>query len=119
AQLAERFPEVAIVLDHMGHPAVQDGVRSPAFQQLLDLARFPRVFVKVSGFYYCSRQPYPYADCVEPVRALVDRFGASRLMWGSDFPHVLLKAGYQRTLRVIERACPFLSTAERSSVMGE
>src|SRR5205807_9370027 len=46
AQLAERFPEVAVVLDHMGHPTVQDGVGSEAFQLLLSLAHFPRVFVK-------------------------------------------------------------------------
>jgi L-fuconolactonase len=119
AAVAERFPGVPVVLDHMGHAAVQEGVRSEAFQLLLSLARFPRVYIKLSGFYYLSRQPYPYGDCAEPVRALVDRFGPGRLMWGSDFPHVLLKAGYQRTLQVIERCCPFLGAAELKSIMGE
>jgi predicted TIM-barrel fold metal-dependent hydrolase len=118
-RLVQRFPEVAVVLDHMGHAAVQDGASSDAFRSLLHLAQFPQVFVKLSGFYYFSRQAYPYADCAEAVRSLVDGFGANRLLWGSDFPHVLLKVGYQRTLRVLQRACPFLSSAERELIMGE
>src|SRR5262245_25505718 len=118
-RLIRQFPEVAVVLDHLGHAAVEGGVAADAFRSLLGLAQFPRVFIKLSGFYYFSRQAYPFADCAGAVRALVDHFGASRLLWGSDFPHVLLKVGYQRTLRGLERACPFLSSADRQQIMGE
>jgi predicted TIM-barrel fold metal-dependent hydrolase len=100
AALAERFPNVTIVIDHMGQPDPQSGVASPAFQSLLALARFPQVYVKTSGYYYFSRQPYPYLDCHDLFRAVYERFGPARLIWGSDFPHVLLKSVYGRTLKL-------------------
>jgi predicted TIM-barrel fold metal-dependent hydrolase len=116
--LAERFPDVAVVIDHMANPAVADGVGVAAFQVLLGLARFPRVFVKVSGFYYISGQPYPYAECRDLLRALYDHFGPGRLIWGSDFPHVLLKSGYQRALLLPRRMDPSLSEADLALIMG-
>ncbi len=119
ASLAERFPEVAMVIDHMGQPNIGEGVGSPSFQALLDLSRYPQVFVKVSGYYYYSQQKYPYADCWDLFRALYARFGPRRLLWGSDFPHVLLHAGYRRTLLLQQRAYSFLTQEELGRIMGE
>ena len=68
-QLAERFGEVPILIDHMGHPAVDEGIGGRGFQDLLRLARHPSIFIKVSGFYHFSRQRFPYADCRELIRA--------------------------------------------------
>ena len=119
ASLAERFPEVAMVIDHMGQPDSGQGVNSPGFQALLALSRFPRVYIKVSGYYYHSRQNYPYADCWDLFRALYDRFSPLRLIWGSDFPHVLLHAGYRRTLLLQQRAYSFLTREELGRIMGE
>jgi L-fuconolactonase len=51
-------------------------------------------------------------------RGLYDAFGAGRLIWGSDFPHVLLTTGYRRSLLMQERVYTFLSEAERAQIMG-
>jgi predicted TIM-barrel fold metal-dependent hydrolase len=118
AALAERFPEVAVVIDHMAFPNVAAGIGSSALQPLLGLARYPRVFVKVSGFSYFSGQPYPYVNCRDLFRALYDHFGPTRLIWGSDFPHVLLKSGYQRALLLPRRMNPWLSEADLDLIMG-
>jgi predicted TIM-barrel fold metal-dependent hydrolase len=118
ATLAAHFPEVAIVVDHMAHPPSRLGVDSQAFRDLLALARHPRVFIKVSGHYHFSDQPYPYPECWPLFRALYDEFGPSRLIWGSDFPHVLLRGGYRRTLLLQERACSFLKRDELALIMG-
>jgi predicted TIM-barrel fold metal-dependent hydrolase len=98
AALADRFRGVSIVVDHMGHPDVGGGPLSPSFAQLLALARHPNVLLKVSGFYHFSAQPFPYADCWEMIRALYDQFGPGRLIWGSDFPHVVPSCGYERAM---------------------
>ena len=118
ATLAAHLPEVAIVVDHMAHPPARFGISSRAFRNLLTLARYPRVFIKVSGYYYFSEQPYPYRDCWPLFRALYDEFGPSRLVWGSDFPHVLLQSGYRRSLLLQERAYSFLTRDELALIMG-
>ena len=118
-QMAQQFPDVAIVIDHLAHPDVAGGVDSEEFRSLLNLAQYSRVFAKVSGFPYYSNAAYPYEDCREHLLALYQAFGAERLVWGSDFPHILLQSGYLRALKVVERTMPFLSSAEYERVMGE
>ena len=119
AAMAARFPTVDIIIDHMAHPDVTAGVEAPAFQKLLDLSKHQRVYVKPTGYYYCSREPYPHKDCWDFFRKLYERFGANRLVWGSDFPHVLLKTGYRRCLLLQERAYDYLSPSEMQLIMGE
>jgi len=115
AQLARRFENVSIVVDHLAHPPVAD---LEQLEPLLQLAEFPNVFLKVSGLPYYSTQPYPYADCLPVFRAIHRRFGPQRLIWGSDFPHVLLQCGYARALRWIERTCPELSADDLGAILG-
>ena len=117
AELAERFPSVPIVIDHLAHPGRPDDLASA--RPLLALSRFPRVFIKFSGFYYFSQATYPYGDCRDLVRAVHDSFGSARLLWGSDFPHVLLKASYGGALALIDRLAPWLSADERQLFLGQ
>lgn len=116
--LAERFPDVPIVVDHLGHPSVPEGVSGSGFQALLRLARHVMVFIKVSGYYHFTDEPAPYAGCWDLLRAVYDRFGPERLVWGSDFPHVERKTGYERSLDLIRHDLPFLSSADRARILG-
>ncbi len=116
--LAERFPDVAIVIDHMGHPDAAAGLDDAKFQQLLKLARNGRVFVKVSGFYHFSAEAFPFTDCWKMIRAVYDHFGPQRLVWGSDFPHVQVNCGYARSMSLPEQALGTWPSNERDLVMG-
>lgn len=115
---ARQYPEVPVIVDHLAHPDVAAGVRAAPFQSLLGLASCPNVFLKPTGFYYYSKRGYPYDDCGELFRAAYDRFGPDRLIWGSDFPHVLLRGGYGRHARLFEERFPFVGPAEREKIQG-
>lgn len=117
AQMAARFPTVAIVIDHLAHPPRPDNLAGLA--PLLELKRSPRVYVKISGLYYFSQAPYPYADCRDLLSAVYDGFGPARMIWGSDFPHVLLKSSYGGALATVGRLCPWLAPAERQRILGD
>ena len=45
-------------------------------------------------------------------------FGEDNFMWGSDFPHVLIKAGYGPSLRHFERFS-YLSAADRDRILSK
>ena len=113
--LAERFTDVSIVVDHLAYPTSLD---PRSCDDLLSLADCPNASLKISGQPYYSRQGYPYNDCRDVVRAIYDRFGSKRMIWGSDFPHVLLQSGYARSRYWMERHCEYLSDDELSDVMG-
>jgi L-fuconolactonase len=80
----ERYPGVRVLLDHLAHPAFD----APTFAQdqaLLDLVRYPNVWLKF------STPNIHNANVGEStLKAFLGRavevFGADRIMWGSNFP---------------------------------
>ena len=80
-----------VVIDHMGRPDPKKGVAAPGFQALIRLLRSGRGWAKLSAPYRTSLVPPPYGDLTQFAHALVDA-APERLVWGSDWPHVLLKS---------------------------
>lgn len=118
ARRAARFSDVRIIVDHLAHPDPVAGTASPAFRDFLALAERPNVFVKPTGFHNFSKRPYPHEDCDEIFKAVFERFGPQRMIWGSDFPHVLVKGGYGPTLRHFERRYPYVRAADRELLLA-
>ena len=63
ADIAERYPQVPLLIDHMAHPDVSAGRDAAEFKTLLALSKFNHVSVKVTGYYYHSNESWPYSDC--------------------------------------------------------
>lgn len=85
------FP-TEVVIDHMGRPDPKRGVNAPGFQALLRLLKSGRGWAKLSAPYRTSLQEPPhYGDLTQFAHALTAA-APDRLVWGSDWPHVLLKA---------------------------
>lgn len=88
AKIAARYPRLTLILDHVGLPQPPGHERdNPPFKRLpevLDLAKFPNLHIKLCGLPSLSLEPYPYSDVAPRLRAIADAFGADRLMWASD-----------------------------------
>ena len=86
-RIAAEFSDTTVVIDHMGLLAsdVTGPATESAVPQLLALATFPNIAVKVSGLIAKSDQAFPFADLWPLVRSVFDAFGTERVMWGSDF----------------------------------
>lgn len=99
ALIAERFPELTIILDHLGLPQWPATLHDPPFRELpglLALAAHPNVAIKFAGAPAMSHRPYPYDDLWPSLRHVVDAFGAHRLMWGSDYSRFYERIGFLR-----------------------
>jgi 2-pyrone-4,6-dicarboxylate lactonase len=84
------FP-VDIVLGHLGYlHAERGGPEHPGFQALLRLLAAGSCWVKLTGPYRISNGAPPYADTRPFADALVAT-APDRLVWGSDWPHVMVK----------------------------
>ena len=114
-KLLERYSDLDVVIDHMADcPPDQ-----PAeLQKLLDLARYPRVFVKISHTWSLSKQQYPYADTHAQVKKLYDAFGPRRLMWGTDWPLVERHCGYAKALALVRDELPFLNAEDKGWMLA-
>ena len=83
------FP-VNIVLGHLGYMKTALGLEAPGFQALLRLIHAGKAWVKLTGPYRISGGPLPHADTVPFAHALL-KANADRVIWGSDWPHVMHK----------------------------
>jgi L-fuconolactonase len=119
--MARRFETLQIVLDHLGlfdvamlYPEYVDDVYA-GVDDVVRLARFENVAVKMTSVPLLSREPWPHADAAPHLRAIVSAFGAERVMWGSDafaFDHP-----YDENLNFLDRIGDF-SDSERELIFG-
>ena len=85
-RLAARFGHLPIVIDHAAKPRIGDADGSREWHAAIaPIAARSNVWCKLSGLLTeCGGAP---PEAVAPfVAALLDLFGADRLMWGSDWP---------------------------------
>ncbi len=131
-KLIAAFPTVNVSLDHLGvlpsTPLVPDRWGRPRFDdeplptstfpKILELAQYPNVYIKVSGEYAFSKEPYPYADMKPMVEQVYQAYGADRMMWCTDAPWIFEEPGYAELVGIIDHHLPALSSEEKEMIMG-
>ncbi|HEV3120277.1 MAG TPA: amidohydrolase family protein [Isosphaeraceae bacterium] len=116
-RLIDRHKErLDVCIDHMADCPID---RPEELSKLLALARYPRVYVKISHLWTLSKQPYPYRDTFDQVHRLYDAFGRERLMWGTDWPGVEEHCGYAKALDLYRKEIPFFSDEDRRWILGQ
>jgi predicted TIM-barrel fold metal-dependent hydrolase len=84
------FP-VDIVLGHLGYMKTSLGVNNAGFRALLRLMTVGKAWVKFTGPYRISGAALPHEDTNAYAHALIAA-NAQRVLWGSDWPHVMVKS---------------------------
>jgi predicted TIM-barrel fold metal-dependent hydrolase len=83
--LATRFSNVNIILDHLARPDVLDGPPYANAQSLWDIADLPNIYMKLTPRIMGDvKKGEASAETFFP--KVVETFGAERLAWGSNFP---------------------------------
>lgn len=120
AVIAQRYPHLRLIIDHMGYPQVHEPVVS--FQPILDLARFDNIHFKLSDVAGRSQQPFPYPDVHPFIELLLNAFGSARTIWGTGYPgHHRVKHHWPTLadeLRLIDEGLPFLTAADKDRILG-
>ena len=83
------FP-VDLVFGHFGYSHAKHGINDKGFQGLLELLKNNKAWVKMTGAYRICDGDFPYAD-MRPFSDEVLKANSGRLIWGSDWPHVMVK----------------------------
>jgi len=116
-QLLEASPDTNLILDHFGFTSFSDEGNA-AFQDLLKLAKYPQVVVKISALFRLGDSA-PYEKVrQERFEPLLQAFGPDRLMFGTDFPFVLeQEPSYDGMVKIV--ASWISDDGARSAVMGK
>ena len=117
----DRFPDVPVLIDHAGNAnkMLRDGTPVPQEppSTLLALAAYPNVYLKLTtqNVDGAAAAKEPMSTFLQP---LVDRFGARRLMWGTDFP-ATANERYEDRIAQMRDALSFLSAEDQRWILGE
>ncbi|MCX4977937.1 amidohydrolase [Streptomyces sp. NBC_00620] len=117
AEAAAALPELTFVLDHLGKPPIAAGDLEPWASGVRALAALPNTVCKLSGMVteadlgkWTVDDLRPYADTV------LEAFGPSRLMFGSDWPVCTLAATYGQVAESTRELTAGLGDDERDQV---
>lgn len=104
-ELVRRCPDVRFILDHIGKPAIKDGLLDPWREDIKAMASLPNVHCKLSGLVTEADHENWQPDDLRPyIDHIVECFGFDRLMFGSDWPVVTLATQYARWIEVVDAA---------------
>ena len=121
AEIARRHPNTQLVIDHLGLPQPFDPPPPDEpwadLEQVLSLAQFDHVAIKISGACTLAREPFPYADIWEPLGRIFDAYGFDRCMWGTDWTRAVNLLTFAQDVEAF-RVTDTLSADERSALMG-
>lgn len=130
--IARKFRDVPILVDHVGVPhastpetryAASQGIRyvvppPPGFgiaESVAEFGELGHVHFKITDINF-DRLEDEHFDSAAFVRALVDRFGAGRLLWGSDVGQS--PAPYAEKIERLHASARLLSVQERAEFFG-
>lgn len=122
ARIVERFPAIRHLLVH--------GVPTSLYADEKDRLTLPSIIntllreapVSAEILYpiaWGGRQEHPYPRAHLHIRQLVDTFGASRFLWGSDAPNVDRYCTYAQSLTYFTRYSDYLSEADKRAILRD
>ncbi|HET7085176.1 MAG TPA: amidohydrolase family protein [Rhizomicrobium sp.] len=85
ADAIRAFPGCKVLIDHMGEPKLGNPYE---YANMLDLAKLPNVYMKISGMGYIANDG-PDFESVRPFTSrLIKEFGPERIVWSDGSPHI-------------------------------
>ncbi|WP_171125526.1 MULTISPECIES: amidohydrolase [unclassified Ruegeria] len=116
--LLEFLPNMRVVIDHGSKPLIKDAIISDWADNMAALAKETAAWCKLSGLVTEAAADWSVEDLRPYVDHLLNTFGPSRLIWGSDWPVCTLASSYERWLETTDVLLNQLSDSEREAILG-
>ncbi|MGB5558861.1 MAG: amidohydrolase family protein, partial [Paracoccaceae bacterium] len=120
AALLGRYPDMRVVVDHCMKPRIEDH-SAASFSHWADgMSRLAemKAFCTFSGLVTEAGEDWSLADLQPYAAHVLSAFGASRVMWGSDWPVCRLRAEYGRWRSTALELTAGLSPEDQAKVFG-
>jgi len=113
----ERHPGLKLMIDHIGRVTGQkDPEGFATLPDMLALAKYPNVAVKLSGAPSNSTDPYPYRNIHPQIRQIIETFGPARCFWGTDITR--MPCSWRECVTMFTEELPWLKGRDLELVMG-
>lgn len=118
-EFVAKFPNMKLIIDHCAKPDIAHKKIDEWKADIQAIAKHPNVCCKLSGLFteakwkeWSAAEFYPYLDVV------FDAFGTDRLLFGSDWPVILVSGIYVQWKSLLEKYMENFDTKEKEKVFG-
>ena len=118
-EFVTNFPQQKMVIDHCAKPDIETKEIDEWAVMIKKIAQHPNVYCKLSGLFTEAKwkewkpaEFYPYLDVV------FTAFGTDRLLFGSDWPVILLSGMYVQWKSLLEKYMEDFDKEEKEKVFG-
>ncbi|MEN9735797.1 MAG: hypothetical protein RL129_507 [Actinomycetota bacterium] len=119
-ELVKKNPDVQFVLDHISKPYIAKGEFEPWASLIKEIASFENVVCKVSGIVTeADWKDWSNEDITPYFEIILNSFGATRLMYGSDWPVCTLAGNYDEVFGLASYLVQNFSPVEKISFWGD
>ena len=114
----DKHPKQIFILDHIAKPRIKERILSPWREDMLELAKRPNVYCKISGMLTeADWKKWSAADLAPYFDTTLQAFGAKRLMLGSDWPVMLVAGKYKQWVDMVKQVVSRYSAAEQERIL--
>jgi L-fuconolactonase len=121
-RLAERLPDLRVVIDHAAKPAIAawqlGGLEFRAWSANLRALAATGAYCKLSGLATEAARGWQVDDLRPYFDVLMRHFGPSKLVWGSDWPVLLLNGTYNAWRHATDALLAELPSPDRNAILG-
>jgi len=115
--LVEKLENQPLVLDHCGKPDIKSGNIKKWKENIKILAKNLNVSCKISGLLIeADWQNWNEKEIFECFDTIFEHFGVNRVMYGSDWPVVLVSRPYTDWFRLVEKYTSKLTFQEKENL---
>jgi L-fuconolactonase len=119
-ELVRRCPHTTFILDHLGKPGIKEQQLDSWRAELRKLAELPNVACKISGMVTeADHERWQPADLEPFVNVALEAFGEERVLFGGDWPVILLASSYRRWYETLEALTVHLPVSARRRLWAE
>jgi L-fuconolactonase len=115
-QVMDRFPRVTMILDHLSRVPYADGPPYAQAEEFLALAKYRQVYLKITPI-NVSPKNWGKGSPETLFGQVIERFGADRIAWGSNFPNSL--GTLKEILTAAQKAFAFAKASDQDWIFGK
>lgn len=118
-EFVSQFPDQKLIIDHCAKPDIKHKKIDEWAALMKEIAQQPQVYCKLSGLFteaawktWSAADFYPYLDVA------FEAFGTDRLVFGSDWPVMLVSGIYVQWKSLLEKYMENYKVEEKDKVFG-
>ncbi|HLX64751.1 MAG TPA: amidohydrolase family protein [Planctomycetota bacterium] len=101
-ELVKKCPDTQFIVDHISKPNIRERVLDPWREQMKAMAALSNTVCKVSGVLTEAAKEWTVDDVRPYVEHVLTVFGEDRVIFGGDWPVLLMAATYPRWVQVLD-----------------